>query len=56
MYRDNLFGLRTLDERGGVVKCKYDGLTHLQFRDNQGMLRTCILPLLQPYFTDKSVV
>ncbi|XP_063682280.1 lysosomal thioesterase PPT2-B-like [Bolinopsis microptera] len=56
MYRDNLFGLRTLDERGGIVKCKYDGLTHLQFRDNQGMLTTCILPLLQPYFTDKSVV
>ncbi|KAL5253181.1 hypothetical protein ACHWQZ_G013084 [Mnemiopsis leidyi] len=49
LYKEDLFGLKTLDERGGIVKCRYDGLTHLQFRDNQDMLRTCILPLLQSY-------
>jgi palmitoyl-protein thioesterase len=49
LYKKDLFGLKTLNERGGVVKCRYDGLTHLQFRDNQDMMRTCILPLLLPY-------
>jgi len=49
LYKEDLFGLKTLNERGGVVKCRYDGLTHLQFRDNQDMMRTCILPLLEPY-------
>jgi len=55
LYKEDLFGLKTLDQRGGIVMCRYDGLTHLQFRDNQDMMRTCLLPVLEPYYTEKDL-
>ena len=53
LYLDDLFGLKTLHERGAVLRCRYDGLTHLQFRDHKGMLHACVFPALDPYITEQ---
>jgi len=46
-YKRDLFGLKTLADRKAIDKCRYDGLSHLQFRDNKDMLNACILPAIQ---------
>lgn len=45
-YVKDLFGLKTLDERGGVVACTYNGINHLQFRDYPPMLDLCVVPAI----------
>jgi len=42
-YKEDLFGLRSLDERGGVVKCTVAGATHSQFRTDKTVLDHCVL-------------
>lgn len=51
VYQRDLFGLKTLQERGSIVQCTYPGITHIQFRDDPGMLEECILPALEEYNT-----
>ena len=49
LFVEDLFGLRSLAERGDLVKCIYPGIGHLKFRDDPNMLRRCVLPALRPY-------
>jgi len=49
LYKEDLFGLKTMAERGGVEKCRYDGIDHFGFRDNPDMLEQCVLPAIKPY-------
>ena len=49
LYEKDLFGLKTLDKRGGVSRCRYDGIRHTQFRDHENMLERCVFPVLKPY-------
>ena len=50
LFLEDLFGLRSLAERGGLIKCVVPGISHLQFRDDVTMLRKCVLPALQPFY------
>ena len=42
-YKEDLFGLQSLDKRGGVELCTVAGLTHTQFRDDKTVMDTCVL-------------
>jgi len=50
LFINDLFGLRSLAERGDLMKCIYPGISHLQFRHDHNMLRRCVLPALKPYY------
>ena len=47
LYTEDLFGLKTLDRRGGVVKCTVEGLDHSQFRDDERVMGECVLPAVE---------
>ena len=46
-YKEDLFGLKSLDERGGVVMCTVAGLTHTQFRDDKTVMDKCVLAAVE---------
>merc|ERR1740124_158570 len=46
-YTEDLFGLKTLDTRGGVVKCTVVGPNHFQFRDDKRAMDNCVLPAVK---------
>ena len=44
-YKEDLFGLKSLDERGGVVMCTVKGPKHTEFRlrDDQTVMDRCVV-------------
>ena len=46
-YKGDLFGLQTLDKRGGVVMCTVAGVTHFQFTDDKRVMDKCVLPAVE---------
>ena len=42
-YKEDLFGLKTLNERGGIEMCTVAGPTHTGFRKNQEVMDRCVL-------------
>lgn len=46
VYLNDTFGLRTLDERGGVTIYSIDGVEHTHWRQNQSVFDCCIKPWL----------
>ena len=49
-YQNDLFGLRTLAERNGLQRCVFNGLDHIDFRDDEKMLEKCVFPVLNEIF------
>ena len=45
-YIDDLFGLRSLDERGAVHRCTCAGVKHHNWHTNETVCKTCIEPWL----------
>lgn len=46
LYKEDLFGLRTLDQRGGLHLHQVEGIEHAQWLRNQTNFKLFILPLL----------
>ena len=45
-YKEDGFGLRTLDSRGGVVLCQRSGVKHTAWHSNYSVFTGCIAPWL----------
>ncbi|KAL5254497.1 hypothetical protein ACHWQZ_G014069 [Mnemiopsis leidyi] len=46
-YKDDLFGLKTLDEKGAITTCIKGGLRHSDFPNSSEVLNDCVLPAIQ---------
>ena len=46
-YEKNLFGLKTLEKKGAIMKCIKEGLKHNDFPNSSVVLNDCVLPAIQ---------
>ena len=51
-YKKNLFGLKTLDEKGAVDTCVVEGVPHKEFPSNSLVLNNCFLPSIEDVLLD----
>ncbi|KAL5254494.1 hypothetical protein ACHWQZ_G014066 [Mnemiopsis leidyi] len=46
-YKDDLFGLKTLNKKGAITTCIKGGLRHNDFPNSSDVLNDCVLPAIQ---------